>query len=416
MKNYPLLPMNLIAAKCCTNNMPTTPRTKSKPAARKTPLRRPQPKTETAATDKPTTRKKPAPEAEPLRQAADPGRTKKELSDRRDARAFIKERAAEKRGDEPTQKLHKLLAQAGYGSRRDMEQVIADGRVTVNSQPATVGMRISAEDIVRIDRRPIKLSLEESETPRILIYHKPEGEIVSRDDPQGRATVFDKLPRAAGGRWIAIGRLDYNTSGLLIFTTSGDLANNMMHPRFEVEREYAVRVMGELDDEKMHQLTGGIELEDGIAHFHSIRYEGGEAANHWYNVVLKEGRNREVRRMFATVGVMVSRLMRTRFGIVNMPPRLKRGMWLELEPAQVKMITDWVAKRTAPQTDESAAPRRGRQKGGGRMNLDDLPDAAPRAARKTAAPRAAKRPAAGAAKRPAADATKRPRRRRIAGE
>jgi 23S rRNA pseudouridine2605 synthase len=124
-----------------------------------------------------------------------------------------------------------------------------------------------------------------------------------------------------------------------------------MHPRFEVEREYAVRVMGELDDEKMHQLTGGIELEDGTAYFHSIRYEGGEAANHWYNVVLKEGRNREVRRMFAAVGVMVSRLMRTRFGIVNMPPRLKRGMWLELEAAQVKMITDWVAKRTNPQTE-----------------------------------------------------------------
>ncbi len=395
--------------------MATSSSTKRKLAAKKSrskksPLRAPLPKVKTPALDKAPARKKTAPaDVETVRQAADPGRTKKELADRRDARAFIKERAAEKRGDEPSQKLHKLLAQAGYGSRRDMEQVIADGRVTVNSQPATVGMRITAEDIVRVDRRPIKISWDEAEAPRILIYHKPEGEIVSRDDPQGRATVFDKLPRAAGGRWIAIGRLDYNTSGLLIFTTSGDLANNMMHPRFEVEREYAVRVMGELDDEKMHQLTGGVELDDGIAHFHSIRYEGGEAANHWYNVVLKEGRNREVRRMFATVGVMVSRLMRTRFGIVNMPPRLKRGMWLELEAPQVKMITDWVAKRTNPQAEDIEPKHRGRQKGAGRMNIQDLEDSEPKRSRKTAtAPRAAKRPAA--------DASKRPRRRRIAGE
>jgi 23S rRNA pseudouridine2605 synthase len=404
--------------------MATSSSSKKTPAAkkvrtRKSPLRAPLPKVKKAPTEVASTRKKTPPaEAEAVRQAADPGRTKKELADRRDARAYIKERAAEKRGDEPTQKLHKIMAQAGYGSRRDMEKVIAEGRVTVNGVPATVGMRIGAEDVIRVDRRPIKFSMEEAETPRILIYHKPEGEIVSRDDPQGRATVFDKLPRAAGGRWIAIGRLDFNTSGLLIFTTSGDLANNMMHPRFEVEREYAVRVMGELSEEQMHQLTGGVELEDGMAHFHSIRYEGGEAANHWYNVVLKEGRNREVRRMFATVGVMVSRLMRTRFGIVNMPPRLKRGTWLELEPPQVKMITDWVAKRTNPQTETVEPPRRGRQKGGGHMNLDDLPDAAPRAARKTAsAPRAGKRPASGGtAKRPAADAFKRPRRRRIAGE
>jgi 23S rRNA pseudouridine2605 synthase len=395
--------------------MATSSSSKKRPAAKKSrtkksPLRAPLPKVDKAEAARTPGRKKATPvEVETVRHVADPGRTKKELADRRDARAYIKEKAAEKRGDEPSQKLHKLLAQAGYGSRRDMEQVIADGRVTVNSQPATVGMRITAEDIVRVDRRPIKISWDEAETPRILIYHKPEGEIVSRDDPQGRATVFDKLPRAPGGRWIAIGRLDYNTSGLLIFTTSGDLANNMMHPRFEVEREYAVRVMGELDDEKMHQLTGGVELDDGIAHFHSIRYEGGEAANHWYNVVLKEGRNREVRRMFATVGVMVSRLMRTRFGIVNMPPRLKRGMWLELEAPQVKMITDWVAKRTNPQGEEAEPQRRGRQKGAGRMNIEDLPDAAPKRGRKATT-------SAKTAKRPAADPSKRPRRRRIAGE
>lgn len=395
--------------------MPASSISKKRPVAkksraRKTPFRAPLSKTQEPAAEKAPVRRKPAPpEVEPQRHIADPGRSKKELADRRDARAYIRERAAEKRGDEPTQKLHKILAQAGYGSRRDMEQVIADGRVTVNSQPATVGMRISAEDVVRIDRRPIKLSWTEAETPRILIYHKPEGEIVSRDDPEGRATVFDKLPRAAGGRWIAIGRLDYNTSGLLIFTTSGELANNMMHPRFEVEREYAVRVMGELDDEKMHQLTGGVELDDGIAHFHSIRYEGGEAANHWYNVVLKEGRNREVRRMFATVGVMVSRLMRTRFGIVNMPPRLKRGMWLELEAPQVKMITDWVAKRANPQPDEPPSARRGRQKGAGRMNIEDMQDSQPKRPMKTS-------PATNFDKGSAAEPAKRTRRRRIAGE
>lgn len=390
--------------------MPTTPRAKKKPSARKSPIRPPQKKKEEEpAVERKPARKKVAPTEAEVSRSIDPGRTKKELADRREARVFIKERAAEKRGDEPTQKLHKMLAQAGFGSRRDMEQVIADGRVTVNGVAATIGMRIGAEDVVRVDRRPIKISWDETTAPRILIYHKPEGEIVSRDDPQGRATVFDKLPRAGGGRWIAIGRLDYNTSGLLIFTTSGDLANNMMHPRFEVEREYAVRVMGELDDEKMHQLTGGIELDDGVAHFHSIRYEGGEAANHWYNVILKEGRNREVRRMFAVVGVMVSRLMRTRFGIVNMPPRLKRGQWLELEEPQVKMITDWVAKRTNPEAEAETKPRRGRQKGGGRMNIDDIPDDKPKAARKpAAAPRVAKRPAA--------EAPKRPRRRRIAGE
>jgi 23S rRNA pseudouridine2605 synthase len=320
--------------------------------------------------------------AEPVRHPADPGRSKAELAERRDARAFIRNRAAEKRGPEPTQKLHKLLAQTGMGSRRDMEQVIAAGRVTVNNEVATIGTRVGPSDLVRLDRRMVKLSFEEATLPRILVYHKPEGEIVSRDDPQGRPTVFDKLPSAKAARWIAIGRLDYNTSGLLIFTTSGELANLMMHPRFEVEREYAVRVMGELAEEDRQRLVEGIELDDGMANFHSIRYEGGEAANHWYNVVLKEGRNREVRRMFAVVGVMVSRLMRIRFGIVNMPPRLKRGQWLELEEPQVKMITDWVSKRLAGDEPEAAAPK-GRQRGAGYASADDFPDDAPPRARKT---------------------------------
>jgi 23S rRNA pseudouridine2605 synthase len=198
---------------------------------------------------------------------------------------------------QPTQRLHKLLALAGLGSRRDMEELIANGRVTINGETAQVGAGVTHHDVVRVDGRPLRLSFE-AELPQVLIYHKPEGEIVSQDDPEGRATVFDKLPRIKQGKWIAIGRLDINTSGLLIFTNSGDLANRFMHPRYEVEREYAVRVFGELSEEQMAMLTQGIELEDGPASFDRIIAQGGEGANHWYQVIIREGRNREVRRLF----------------------------------------------------------------------------------------------------------------------
>jgi 23S rRNA pseudouridine2605 synthase len=173
-----------------------------------------------------------------------------------------------------------------------METLIESGRVTINGQVATVGAAVSEYDIVRVDSRPIRLSFE-PELPKVLIYHKPEGEIVSQDDPEGRASVFDKLPRVRGAKWIAIGRLDMNTSGLLIFTTSGELANHFMHPRYEVEREYAVRIFGELTEGQILQLTQGIELEDGPANFDVIYPQGGEGANHWYQVILREGRNRE---------------------------------------------------------------------------------------------------------------------------
>jgi len=174
--------------------------------------------------------------------------------------------------------------------------------------------------------------------PRIIIYHKPEGEIVSVRDPQGRPSVFDKLPHVRSSKWIAIGRLDFNTSGLLIFTTDGALANRLMHPRYQMEREYAVRIIGELTPEQIDRLTGGIELEDGLAKFDQLYDEGGQGTNHWYRIVLKEGRNREVRRMFEALGITVSRLMRVRFGPVNLPPRLKRGMWLELIDAEVERL------------------------------------------------------------------------------
>ena len=240
----------------------------------------------------------------------------------------------------PTQRLHKLLALAGLGSRREMETLIESGRVTINGQVATVGAAVSEYDIVRVDSRPIRLSFE-PELPKVLIYHKPEGEIVSQDDPEGRASVFDKLPRVRGAKWIAIGRLDMNTSGLLIFTTSGELANRFMHPRYEVEREYAVRIFGELTEGQMLQLTQGIELEDGPANFDVIYPQGGEGSNHWYQVILREGRNREVRRLFEAFQLPVSRLMRVRFGPVNLPPRLKRGMMLELSQKEVIGLLEW---------------------------------------------------------------------------
>lgn len=236
-----------------------------------------------------------------------------------------------------TFKLQKLLAQKGLGSRREMEALIAAGEVSVNGKVAIVGDRVGPEDVVRIGKRVIRLNLEES-LPKVLLYHKPEGEIVSRDDPEGRPSVFDKLPHLRSSKWIAIGRLDFNTSGLLIFTTDGVLANRLMHPRFEMEREYAVRILGELTAEQMKQLTTGIELEDGVAAFSYLAEQGGEGINHWYSVILKEGKNREVRRMFEAIGLTVSRLMRVRFGPINLPPRIKRGQWLELDEKETRQL------------------------------------------------------------------------------
>ncbi len=273
--------------------------------------------------------------ARPFKQQRDP-----QAVPRRPKTSFTKLAVDENATPEPTQRLHKLMALAGLGSRRDMEELIVSGRVTVNGLPAKQGQGVTQHDIVRLDSRPLKLPFE-AELPQILIYHKPEGEIVSQDDPEGRASVFDKLPRIKQGKWIAIGRLDMNTSGLLIFTNSGELANRFMHPRYEVEREYAVRIFGELTEGQMLQLTQGIELEDGPAAFDSISPQGGEGANHWYQVILREGRNREVRRLFEALQLPVSRLMRVRFGPVNLPPRVKRGAMLKLEQKQVIELLEW---------------------------------------------------------------------------
>jgi 23S rRNA pseudouridine2605 synthase len=242
------------------------------------------------------------------------------------------------------ERLQKVLAQAGIGSRREMEEWISAGRVTVNGAVATLGVRVSDGDKVQVDGRQIRLKLQAEQTmPRVLLYHKQEGEIVSRDDPKERANVFDALPKLRGQKWIAIGRLDFNTSGLLIFTTSGELANRLMHPRFEVEREYAVRVQGQMTPDQMHQMIKeGIELEDGPVRFEKLSDEGGEGYNHWYRLVLKEGRNRVVRRTFEALGLPVSRLMRVRFGMINLPPRIKRGMMAELGEGEVRAILEWV--------------------------------------------------------------------------
>ncbi|BEV73638.1 hypothetical protein THUN1379_31200 [Paludibacterium sp. THUN1379] len=237
-------------------------------------------------------------------------------------------------------RLQKALAQSGVGSRREMEEWIEAGLVLVNGQKATLGDKVVPHDRVTVKGNPIKLKWADR-LPRVILYHKQEGEIVTRDDPQGRVTVFDRLPQAKTSRWVAIGRLDINTSGLIILTTSGELANNMMHPSFEVEREYAVRVLGELTDEQRREMCQEIELEDGPARFERIIDQGGEGVNHWYRVIIKEGRNREVRRMFEHFGLQVSRLMRVRFGQIGLPPRLKRGQFYELNEVEVAAVMKW---------------------------------------------------------------------------
>jgi 23S rRNA pseudouridine2605 synthase len=253
----------------------------------------------------------------------------------------MREKSATGSQAEATQKLHKVLAQAGLGSRRTMEDWIRSGRVTVNGVVAGIGTRVTPHDLIRVGRRLVRWPAQ-SQLPRVMLYHKPEGEIASRDDPEGRPTVFAKLPRLRGAKWVAVGRLDYNTCGLLVFTTSGELANRMMHPRFEVEREYAVRVLGQLKAEQISKLKSGVTLDDGPAHCIAVQDEGGEGANHWYRIVLAEGRNRVVRRMFSALGMTVSRLMRVRFGVLSLPPRLKRGQLSELPPDEVRQLLRWL--------------------------------------------------------------------------
>jgi 23S rRNA pseudouridine2605 synthase len=254
------------------------------------------------------------------------------------------------------QKIHKVLAAAGLGSRREMEEIIRAGKVKVNGAMAQVGMRVQPGDVIRVGKRQVTVR-DSERLPRIILYHKPEGEIVSHDDPQGRPSVFEKLPAMRRGKWLAVGRLDYNTSGLLIFTTSGELSNRLMHPRYEVEREYAVRIIGKPSDEQFKQLKKGVRLEDGMARFDVIEERGGRGLNNWYRVVLREGRNRIVRRMFDAIGFRVSRLMRVRFGIVSLPFGLRRGAWREADEAQTAAILRWSNVVVNPSDLEQPPPQ-----------------------------------------------------------
>ena len=219
-----------------------------------------------------------------------------------------------------------------------MEAAIVAGRVTVNGRLATLGERVSVADRIALDGHPVKVVQGPGDLPRVLIYYKPAGEVSTFSDPQGRPTVFDRLPVVRNARWIQVGRLDFNTSGLLVFTTSGELANRLMHPSSRIEREYAVRVLGQLSPEQLETLRRGVMLEDGAAKFEIIEPRGGQGANRWYQAVITEGRNREVRRMFETVGLGVSRLIRTRFGPFTLPDTLHRGKWMELGPQVVATL------------------------------------------------------------------------------
>ena len=238
-----------------------------------------------------------------------------------------------------SEKLQKVLARVGLGSRRYMEEVIAAGRVSVNGQVAQVGERIEPGDELRIDGRKVSFQIEDEIRRRVLIYYKPEGEICSRNDPESRPTVFDQLPAIANDRWVMVGRLDINSTGLLLFTNDGELANRLMHPSNEVEREYAVRVMGEVTPQIKNNMLKGVVLDDGPAKFESFSEIGGEGINRWFQVVVKEGRNREVRRIFESQGLKVSRLLRTRYGTVILPRELRTGRWMELDKNDIDNLT-----------------------------------------------------------------------------
>ncbi|MFM9915569.1 MAG: pseudouridine synthase [Rhizobacter sp.] len=267
-------------------------------------------------------------------------------------------------------KLHKVLAQSGIGSRRDMEQAILDGQVEVNGQPAHTGQRISFGDQVKVNGKPVRIRIIPP-PPRIIAYHKPTGEVVTNDDPEHRPTVFRRLPRLPQGKWQSVGRLDMNTEGLLLFTNSGELANRLMHPRFGIEREYAVRVLGTLDAESKAMLLEGVTIDGQLASFRSIENGGGEGLNHWYRVVITEGRNREVRKLFEAVDLTVSRLIRIRYGCIVLPRGLRRGVWVDLEDSDVRAIRRLAGgesdggprePRPNPREGQQARPQRGREK------------------------------------------------------
>ncbi|KJY88929.1 23S rRNA pseudouridine(2605) synthase RluB [Pseudoalteromonas piscicida] len=261
-----------------------------------------------------------------------------------------------------SEKLQKVLARAGVGSRREMEKYIESNRVSVDGKVAKLGDRVEETSVIRVDGHIVKIEQQEERICRVLMYHKPEGELCTRRDPQGRRTVFDRLPKLDGDRWIAIGRLDINTSGLLLFTNDGELANRLMHPKYEVEREYSARVFGEVTNQTLRTLTKGVELEDGPAKFIKIKPLGGEGLNKWFNVTLTEGRNREVRRLWQSQEVEVSRLIRIRYGKLELNKRLPQGGWEELKLEDVNYLRKSVSMRAEQQTKLSVMPEKRKDK------------------------------------------------------
>ena len=241
-------------------------------------------------------------------------------------------------GAVPRERLQKLLANAGFGSRRQLEQLIADGRVRINGRTASLGDRASREDRIEIDGRPVGARRLDTRQRFVIMYNKPEGELVTRRDPEGRPTVFSRLPWLPTGRWIAVGRLDVNSAGLLLLTNDGELANRLMHPRYRIDREYAVRVNGDVTPEMVRRLVTGVELEDGPARFEDVVDAGGEGSNHWFHLVIMEGRKREVRRLWEAVGATVSRLKRVRYGPVILDSSVKAGQWRSLTPDEGKAL------------------------------------------------------------------------------
>ncbi|CAA6803236.1 MAG: Ribosomal large subunit pseudouridine synthase B (EC [uncultured Thiotrichaceae bacterium] len=254
------------------------------------------------------------------------------------------------------ERIQKILARAGYGSRREVESWIKKGDITVNGQTATLGQKITESAKVVLRGQKLRLSTKLKTTPRVLMYHKPVGQICTRDDPERRETVFDKLPKLSSGRWISIGRLDINTDGLLLFSNDGDLANKLMHPSSEVEREYAVRILGKVDPDMLKRMRDGVELEDGKASFDTIKFKGGEGANQWYHVTLKEGRNREVRRLWESQGLTVSRLRRVRYGDIELDRRLRAGNYEDMPARRMRKLYESVG--LSCEQEDSPTPKK----------------------------------------------------------
>lgn len=253
-----------------------------------------------------------------------------------------------------SERLQKFLARVGQGSRRQIEDWVRQGRITINGVPAQLGVLVNGAERIEIDGKLVQVRAF-GQKRRVLAYYKPVGEVTSRNDPEGRPTIFERLPILRDSRWIAVGRLDLNTQGLLLLTNDGELANRLMHPSSQIEREYAVRILGDIPPATLRQLQEGVPLEDGIARFDSIREAGGEGANHWYHVILREGRHREVRRLWESQGVAVSRLVRVRYGSVSLRRGLRPGHWDELNEAQIDELRKAVG--IAPEPEPEPAPR-----------------------------------------------------------